>query len=574
MNFKAIIITIIIFNLTILHAQEFKALGLFGMGKPLKLTGNFNTTFLYNYSDFAIATPYTYIVSGDMKISYKSYAMGLDFTYSNAMLKVNYQPIPFNKISVHPHYKYATLHLGAVDMTFSPYSLNGFQFTGAALELKPKKFKLLVLGGKFLKGSGDYILNPNSTPTYSRIGEGIYAGYEFSKLKIAASIFHAKDDSVSAAHIPVEVNILPKENLITNLQADADVTPAFHVVAEFANSLITNNLTSPLPYTGYKGIASLISYNGTTTSKNAINLKANYKFSLVTLGIEYERVDASYLSLGSLYTTNGFENSSATINFSLFKNKLHFNIKEGLQNDLVDTVFSQKSGRLLNNVSITYKPIRKLSFTGNYSNTKSVTNFRNVDNLANANNLIPYYLDSLRLIQLNLNSSIDANYQIKSSRTENKTLTANFSYQKGDQKQGNYFVNAQGTLFENGTLNYIVAYPKKDVKWNISLLYTSVIQGADTNTTRGYGVNFNFSKKYFKKRLNLTIGSGFNASSKIGSLETNDVVNFKTNISYLYLKKHSFNVNAVFQTKSTTSINNPYMLNSTIAISLKYNYKF
>lgn len=560
------------------RAQIFDPFSLFGKGNPLKLSGGLNTSLLYNYSsqNAGTANPFTYVVGGNLNIYFKGINIPIDLTYSNAQFSTRFQPIPFNKIAIHPHYKIVTLHAGSITMNFSPYTLNGFQFNGAGVELAPGKFKMIVLGGQFLKGSGDYAQNPDIPSVFGRFGKGISGSYKFDNMTIGVNVFHAKDDSLSATNIPVEQLIKPKENLVSSITFNGSLFKKMNVSGEFANSFLTDDITSPLAYSGKTGgRASLMHANGTTSDKNAMNVRMAYSIKTVSLGLSYEKVDFNYQTLGSLYTTNGFENTGITMGVPFFKGKLNINSQIGIQNDLVDdTVFSQKSSRLSSSVNISYTPTQKLSFSGSFNNNKNVTNFKNLNSIATQNNIIPFYLDSLRLVQLNTNASFNANYQMLATPEENRTLNATYSYQKGDQKQGDYFVDEQGSKFQNASVNFFTVYPKREVKWNVSVNYTSVMQGNPDNNSTAYGVSFNFGKKFFNKKVTVTMGSGYNTTHTAANNLRVNVVNFKTTLSYIYAKKHVFNLNTLFQNQAKSSLIAPSTSNTTATASLTYNFNF
>ncbi len=559
-------------------AQTFDPFSLFGKGNPFKLSGGLNTSFLYNYASQGNggADPFTFVVGGNLNLFFKGINIPIDITYSNAQFSTRFQPIPFNKVAIHPQYKFLTLHAGSIALTFSPYTLNGFQFNGAGIELAPGKLKVLVLGGKFLKGSGDYNLDTEAPPTFGRNGKGISGTYKFENLTVGVNIFHAQDDSASAFNIPAEQVIKPKENLVSSVTLTGTLLKKLNVSGELAHSLLTDDITSPLAYSGKtSGVSSLVLANGTTSGKNAMNAKMAYAINVVNLGLSYEKVDFNYQTLGSLYVTNGFENTGITLGFPMFNGKLNVNSQVGLQNDLVDdTTFSQKSGRLSTSFTVSYTPTQKLSFSGSYNNNKNITNFKNLNNIATQNNLVPFYLDSLRLVQLNTNANFTANYQLLATPDENRSINASYSYQKGDQKQGDYFVDEQGSKFQNASINFFTVYPKTEVKWNISLNYTSVIQGTPDNNSVAYGVNFNFGKKFFNKTVAVTMGSGYNSTSTVGNNLRVNVTNFKTTVSYIYAKKHVFNLNGLFQNQAKSSLLAPASSNTTASVSLTYNFNF
>jgi len=80
----------------------------------------------------------TYFLSGNLNFNIAGvYNMPLSFTYSNQEFNFP-NPFKFNRFSFHPSYKWVTGHIGDVNMSFSPYTLAGHQFTGVGFDLNPE----------------------------------------------------------------------------------------------------------------------------------------------------------------------------------------------------------------------------------------------------------------------------------------------------------------------------------------------------------------------------------------------------------------------------------------------------
>ena len=561
---------------TSINAQEFNAFGLFGKGKSMKLSGGLNSSMMYNYSSDGSGgnrEPFTMILGGNLNLFFNGINVPISFTYSNAQVSVS-PPIFFNKFSFSPTYKWATLHIGTSSLDFSPYTLTAHQFDGVGLELSPGKLKLKTMYGRLLRGSGDYLANL-APPTFTRKGKGIAAEYEFNKIKIGASLFHAKDDANSAYNFPFEFNIMPKENIAASINSSFTLFQDLKISAEFATSFITQDVNSTLSPKIKNGIfGGFIKANGTTNKSHANNIKASYTFKTIDMGLEYEKIDLNYRCLGSYYNQNGFENILFRFTVPLFNNKLILSPTIGSQKDLVDTVFSEKSTRLITTINATYTPTSKLSLNGSYSNNSAVTNFRNLDNISTSNNLVPYYLDSLKLVLINLNASLNANYQLKSTQDIRQTLSASYSLQKATKKEGDYFINEEDNKFHNANIQFSTNYPKTKVQWSLGYNYNLSVQGL-SNKTSANGVNFSFGKKIFNNKVTSVFGSSYNSTYNNVSLARVNITNLRLNLSYLYKKKHDFKLIGIIQFKN---IDNPLKgINSTATntiFSLNYNYSF
>ena len=138
-----------------------------------------NTIF---YEGTGLRDPFTYVVNGNVNFNISGiYNIPVSFAYSNQNFTTN-QPFQFNRLSLHPSYKWITAHIGDVSMSFSPYTLSGHQFTGLGVDLTPRgKFKISAMYGRFIKPVEYESTIPENIPTYKRIGYGLKTQYELNK---------------------------------------------------------------------------------------------------------------------------------------------------------------------------------------------------------------------------------------------------------------------------------------------------------------------------------------------------------------------------------------------------------
>lgn len=128
--------------------------GFIGKGKPLKISGGFSAnSVFYNSSQDSGREAFTYFLQGNINISYMALSVPISYSYSNQGSQLDYEvPFKFNRLSLHPKYKWVQAHIGDVAMSFSPYTLSGHQFTGGGIELTPKgDFKIAAMAGRLLK---------------------------------------------------------------------------------------------------------------------------------------------------------------------------------------------------------------------------------------------------------------------------------------------------------------------------------------------------------------------------------------------------------------------------------------
>jgi len=561
----------------IVNAQKKGLGGLFGKDKLFKLNGGLNTSLLYNYTSDPnnLRDPFTMVVGGNLNFFVAGISLPVSFAYSNAQVSVT-PPMNFNRFSINPKYKWATLHIGTSSTALSPYSMNGFQYDGVGVDLTPGKLKFKFMSGRLLRGTGDFNQNPDVTPFYKRKGIGVAAEYQIKQdLIVGGSLFHAKEDSTSASNIPFELAVKPKENFVATLNTKFTVFKKISVAAEVAKNFITQDLGSSLrSQIGKDVFSGFLNVNGTTARQLARNVRIGYTLGSIDMGLEYEKVDLGYQCLGAFYNQNGFENTLMRFSLPLFNNKLFLAPSFGIQNDLSDSVSSQKGGRFLTTVNANYNPSNKLSFNGTYSNNVSITNFRNLDNIANSNNLIPFYLDSIRLVLLNMNLSLDANYILKSNKDIKQTISASYSLQKGTKKGGDFFIDEEANNFHNGNITMASLFPKTTFQYSLGLNYTLNTQGLTSKTT-AYGTSFTIGKKLMKKKLLTQFGSSYNTTYANETALRINVMNLRANLAYNLKERHDFKFSGIFQMRSShdgfKNINNN---TTTGLITLTYNYNF
>ena len=130
-------------------------------GKPFKVNGSVSAnTIFFNSNQESGRDPFTYFAQEVINFSFYQFSMPVTYSYSNQGDNLDYQiPFKFNRLSLHPKYKWVQAHIGDVSMTFSPYTLSAHQFTGGGLELSPKGgFKFAAMSGRLLKATEDDVI--------------------------------------------------------------------------------------------------------------------------------------------------------------------------------------------------------------------------------------------------------------------------------------------------------------------------------------------------------------------------------------------------------------------------------
>ena len=164
-----------VFMLTVwshtVHAQNVEEVLEFRKKKPFKISGSISANATqFNSTPKQSRQSFTYQLSGSVNLTlYELLNIPLSFNLNNYGSDFSYSSLP-NIMSLHPSYKWILAHIGDVSMSFSPYTLNGHQFTGVGIELSPARWRLSAMGGRLLRKVDIDASNPAIRPNYERWG--------------------------------------------------------------------------------------------------------------------------------------------------------------------------------------------------------------------------------------------------------------------------------------------------------------------------------------------------------------------------------------------------------------------
>jgi len=322
-----------------------------GKEKWLRYNGGIAANAVF-YDGTANRQALTYYLTGNLNFNIKGvYNIPLSFTYSNQDFNFP-SPFSFNRLSLHPSYKWATAHVGDVSMTFSPYTLSGHQFTGGGFDLKPKgDFQISAMYGRFLRATEYNEEQPQALAAYKRMGYGVKTSYDFNFVKLGVILFKAKDEENSLENaVPVELGLTPKDNAVLSFESKFKLFDKAQVRIEYATSGVTED-TRLLDAKAKKGVLSfLLEENISTNYYNALNASFDYPVKNGSLGVGYERIDPDYRTLGAYYFNNDLENITVNASQTIFDNKLNINVNAGIQQDNLDKAKASEQQRIVRNV--------------------------------------------------------------------------------------------------------------------------------------------------------------------------------------------------------------------------------
>ncbi len=558
-----------VINICNITAQDLTQIG---KASLFSYAGGISTNTIF-YEGTGLRDPFTYVVNGNVNFNISGiYNIPVSFAYSNQNFTTN-QPFQFNRLSLHPSYKWITAHIGDVSMSFSPYTLSGHQFTGLGVDLTPRgKFKISAMYGRFIKPVEYDNAIPENIPTYKRIGYGLKTQYELNKGNVGLIVFKSKDELNSLnTSIPLEVGVTPKENMVVSINGAYkvfDSAGSFDV--EYATSAVTEDLNAE-DFEGSLGIlSSFFNEKLSTSYYDAFNLKFNYVVGTGSIGAGYERIDPDYKTLGAYYFNNDLENITVNASQTIFNGKLGISVNAGLQRDNLDKTKSNDLRRIVSAVNLNLNVSDKTTVTASYSNFQSFTNIRNqfdyINEITQFDNI-----DTLNYKQQSKNATLTIAHILSTNKEKRQNVNLNISFQEVVDLQEQAFTNVENTINSsnlfNSSASYTLAFPTKALSF--SAAFNATLSATQDINSVAFGPTLVVSKQLFEKQLRTTFSASYNTSSNEG-VKQNDILNFRFNAGYKLLEKHQFN----FSVLSLFRQNVSSLKSNDLTATLGYNYTF
>lgn len=523
-----------------LSAQNLEAIG---KERPLTINGGIAVNQIF-YTARGIDSrrdPYSYFATGNLNFSLYGWSIPLSFSLSNQ--NVTFQQ-PFNQFTLHPTYKWATLHLGFTSMSFSQYTLSGHLFNGIGADLAPSpKWRISAMYGRFLKAVEPDTLSANPVlPSFDRYGYGMKVGYGDNKDFVEAILFRAEDEINSISYVPEEEGILPQENLVMGLTAGKAIFRRVLLRAEWATSAITRDTRAEEAETqnvlGRMG--GLFTPRGSSSYYNAYKANITYQAEGYSVGVGYERIDPQYRTLGAYFFNNDLENITVNAATALFQGKVNIAANVGTQRDNLDDSKISTMRRLVASTNVSVAPSPKLNLVFAYSSFQTFTNIRS--QFVDINQLTPFdNLDTLNFTQISQNVSANAMYLLGNNKNRRQTLNMNLTVQDAADRQGGVEQNS-GLQFYNINTAYSLSLTPHSL--TLSAAFNLNISDGATLDSRTLGPTLSVSKQFFDKKFRTTASVSQNESYANG-MHTNSILNGRLSGNVSIKKKHNINLGAV-----------------------------
>ena len=519
--------------------------------KPFSILGSASVSGVYNEaSDSPSSEPFLYFFNGNITLGFYDWTMPINYRYTNQGDALDYQiPFKFNRLSLHPKYKWVLAHIGDVSMSFSPYTFNGLQFTGGGLELTPEKYPLRAsfMGGRLAKAT-EYDGRPQTIPTYERWGYGTKLSYKKEDLEIGGILFFANDKANSlSAPIPDEKKIYPLSNQVYSGFAKYKPLHFIEVFGEYALSLLGNTQSQKQDFTAY-------------------NAGINFIFTKASVGVRYEKVDPDYKTLGAYYFVNDMENITLNSSLNLFKGNVSIATSIGRQHDNLNQQKPKQSNQWVGSANVNAKVTPKLSLSGSYSNFTMFTNkLINPFDRINNPQLYEHPQDSINYRQVSQNTNANIAYAIN----EKQNITLSYSFNDVVNKQNDIVRRGGISRFHNAGAAYMVQFPESKLSLSPSFNYSYSIVAREK--TEVMGPSLTVGKAFFEDKLNTTLLGNYSISQSATS--KGSTANAQLNVNFLPWKNHQFTLSALQSFRNAESDTQNTSAQST-NVSVGYTYHF
>ena len=519
--------------------------------KPFSISGSASVSGVYNEaSDSPSSEPFLYFFNGNITLGFYDWTMPINYRYTNQGDALDYQiPFKFNRLSLHPKYKWILAHIGDVSMSFSPYTFNGLQFTGGGLELTPEKYPLRAsfMGGRLAKAT-EYDGRPQTIPTYERWGYGTKLSYKKEDLEIGGILFFANDKANSlSAPIPDEKKIYPLSNQVYSGFAKYKPLHFIEVFGEYALSLLGNTQSQKQDFTAY-------------------NAGINFIFTKASVGVRYEKVDPDYKTLVAYYFVNDMENVTLNSSLNLFNGNVSIATSIGRQHDNLNQQKPKQSNQWVGSANVNAKVTPKLSLSGSYSNFTMFTNkLINPFDRINNPQLYEHPQDSINYRQVSQNTNANIAYAIN----EKQNITLSYSFNDVVNKQNDIVRRGGISRFHNAGAAYMVQFPESKLSLSPSFNYSYSIVAREK--TEVMGPSLTVGKTFFEDKLNTTLLGNYSISQSATS--KGSTANAQLNVNFLPWKNHQFTLSALQSFRNAESDTQNTSAQST-NVSIGYTYHF
>lgn len=516
-----VVLLVYICHCTIANAQNIDAL-IKDRKEWFQASGNMNLTQIFNHAQggYASRKNYTYIFNANIDLKLLGF-IDAPFRVMYSNLGNQFTQPTFNQTSIHPKYKWIQLHLGTIAVNYNPHTMGGLVFNGAAADLSPGKFSIGFFAGKFKKAVQPSGLTDNDVEAaYSRKGYGGKIGFRSSKSSVHFHYLYATDDPQSIQYNGFS-DIKPQLNHAGGIELKQQLNRYFSVHFQHNISYLIQDLrTKENPISGNPAAAR---YQST---KAGLQLQ----IKKIQAAFIYEKTDPGYKSLGAYYFNNDLENITTQLSGKLFKNKINWSARGGIQRNNLDGTRMNQMLRYVYSGQLQIQLKNASSGSFSYSNFSSYSNARTYAETIFQNN--PYLAwDTLNFRQVSQNITGNFNLSLKQTKKSKHNLTCNGIWQQSAESRN-------GATGWNDFYNVAIGYNYQNSNGLMIMFATNASRSSLGNQTfQTAGPMLFVAKPFLKNTLKWNATAAYSGGQMPATV-------MRSSLRYAISKTHNLNLTA------------------------------
>lgn len=474
--------------------------------RPFDLSGtlSLNTATFASNRPGAFSAPFSWTISGNPTVMLWGIAFPFTIVYSERDRSFRQ---PFNRIGVSPRWKWLTLHAGYRNISFSKYTLGGWQFLGGGFETN-SKLRLGAVYGRFMRPvdiSGlDSLERRFAVPAFDRRGYAFKLGYGTAQNHWDFLFFSAKDDTLSIASEDSRRAVQPQENMAFGVRGNFTFAKVLVFDLDAGASALTHNLYAdsiPLGVDYPRWLERYFRPNVTTRLRYAGDAGLALRLRKFNIRLSYALVQQDFATLGAYNFNTDVERWLFSPGFSFWKGKVQVQTSIGLQRNNTLNNRRDVSGTRNIGFNVSARPGPRFSANLNYYN------FQN--SLQRSPDYPVDLVDSLlNFRQASQSASGGATYQFgPKERTHTLSLhVSGNSYDDGSPESA-----GTGSFTISPSLNWRMHRRALGLVVGVNAA-GSLIQNPNGNITRWTG-GVLCTKKMLKDRLSANVNAGFSQTT-------------------------------------------------------------
>ena len=294
--------------------------------------------------------------------------------------------------------------------------------------------------------------------------------------------------------------------------------------------------------------------NNSTGIYNAFRAAMEVSINKSLAGIDFERIDPGYESLGTLFFNNDLETIATFLRMPLMNNKIMTNFRFGLQRNNLNKTRINSYKRWTSSANIIYQVSKKTSVNLNFNNFQ-------FDQKSYINPTPFLDVDTIIITQNNLNAGMGFNHAINDKNRVFFTLNYNNANSKKNE------ISQQNADVTNilGNAMYMVN-SDNGLNYGLTLTYSNLKYALGSTTFLGPSVQI--AKDWIKEKWSTSFSASF-FSGNTNNLK-NQILRFYLTNNYSLTKQLNTNVQFMFnhfRNKAEKS-NNDIFLNLSVNYTL------